>query len=161
MTHQEFKNIFNDNFDPIRRYLYYRCGNTDLATDLAQDTFLRLWEKRDSLNGEPVKGLLYKMASDLFISRYRKNKVRQEFIIKRHQPQLVESPQEQLQYKEMQQRYQSALGSLPEKQRVVFLMSRMEELKYQEIAHRLNLSVKAVEKRMKNALSAMRKIIER
>ena len=48
---------------------------------------------------------------------------------------------------------------MPEKQRIVFLMSRMEELTYKEIAERLDLSVKAVEKRMSIALGELRKII--
>ena len=46
---------------------------------------------------------------------------------------------------------------LPENQRIVFLMSRTEELTYQEIATRLSISVKAVEKRMSGALSRLRK----
>jgi RNA polymerase sigma-70 factor (ECF subfamily) len=46
---------------------------------------------------------------------------------------------------------------MPEKQRTAFLMSREESLKYSEIAERLNISVKAVEKRMNGALELLRK----
>ncbi|MEA1899112.1 MAG: sigma factor-like helix-turn-helix DNA-binding protein [Bacteroidota bacterium] len=49
---------------------------------------------------------------------------------------------------------------MPEKQRIVFLMSRQEGLKYIEIAERLNLSVKAVEKRMNLALTYLKKAIK-
>jgi RNA polymerase sigma-70 factor (ECF subfamily) len=66
------------------------------------------------------------------------------------------SPEEEMEYKELQQRYKKALAGLPEKQRVVFLMSRVDGLKYHEIADRLNISVKAVEKRMKNALDDLK-----
>jgi RNA polymerase sigma-70 factor (ECF subfamily) len=55
--------------------------------------------------------------------------------------------------------YTKALTALPEKQRTVFMMSRMEGLKYQEIAERLNLSVKAIEKRMSSALAYLRKTL--
>jgi len=67
--------------------------------------------------------------------------------------------EDEVQFKELQQSYRSALAALPEKQRVVFMMSRMEEMKYHEIAERLNLSVKAVEKRMKNALEFLRQAL--
>ena len=69
------------------------------------------------------------------------------------------SPEEELEFLELQQKYEDALMKLPEGQRVVFLMSRMEELSYAEIAARLSLSVKAVEKRMSGALARIRKEI--
>ena len=63
-------------------------------------------------------------------------------------------------YKELLKNYELALERLPEKQRTVFLLSRMDGMKYFEIAESLGLSVKAVEKRMKNALEYLRKAIE-
>ena len=59
-----------------------------------------------------------------------------------------------LEYSELKKKYEKTLMKLPIKQREVFLMSRVEELKYSEIAERLRISVKAVEKRMKKALEA-------
>ena len=52
--------------------------------------------------------------------------------------------------------YDKALKKLPEKQRTVFLLSRVENLKYSEIADMLDISVKAVEKRMNLALNHLR-----
>ena len=49
---------------------------------------------------------------------------------------------------------------MPEKQRTVFLMSRMDHMKYHEIAERLDLSIKAVEKRMKLALAFLKERLE-
>lgn len=71
----------------------------------------------------------------------------------------MESPEKILEYKELKSKYELALSRLSEKQRVVFLMSRTEDFKYSEIAERLNLSVKAVEKRMKNALGFLKKAL--
>jgi len=50
---------------------------------------------------------------------------------------------------------------MPENQRIVFLMSRMDQLKYTEIAENLGISQKAVEKRMTRALGFLRKKIVR
>ena len=60
----------------------------------------------------------------------------------------------------MKEKYAKALADLGEKQRTVFLMARMEGLKYHEIAERLNLSVKAVEKRMSIALDFFKKALK-
>jgi RNA polymerase sigma-70 factor (ECF subfamily) len=156
LTKQEFKQLFDRHFDAVRRYIYYRSGDGDLATDIAQDVFLRLWEKQPEFRERENVGLLYKMAGDEFVSRYRRQQL--ELNYKNSLPfQLHDiSPEEELQYKELQQRYEEALGSLPEKQRVAFLMSRMDGLKYHEIADRLNISVKAVEKRMNLALGFLK-----
>jgi len=161
LTQEEFKLTFNTYFDAIRNYIYYRSGDAELATDVAQETFLKLWEKQHKFNNQPLKGLLFKIANDLFISKYRKEKVAQTYLMKANPSYDSESPEDSLHYKELKSRYESALEALPEKQRVVFLMSRMEELKYYEIAERLELSVKAVEKRMKNALSFLRNALGR
>jgi len=57
----------------------------------------------------------------------------------------------------VKENYSKALASMPEKQRTVFLLSRTDNLKYREIAEMLEISVKAVEKRMKLALEHLRK----
>jgi len=157
VTKEQFKNLFDLYFDDIRRYLYYRSGDTTVSTDLAQDTFMRVWEKGMDLLPEKDKGLLYKIAGDLFVSHMRREKLRKEA------PGLIRfeltgsSPEEEMQYLELKEKYEKVLMKLPENQRVVFLMSRTEELNYREIATRLSISVKAVEKRMSAALSRLRK----
>ena len=159
MTKEQFKTLFDRYFDDIRRYLYYRSGDEALATDLAQDTFMRIWEKEMVPMPGSDAGLLYKIAGDLFVSHTRRDKLRKEAPDRIRFEQSSRTPEEELQFKELQEKYEKALIKLPENQRVVFLMSRMEELTYQEIAARLSLSVKAVEKRMTGALSRLRKEI--
>ena len=61
--------------------------------------------------------------------------------------------------KEFMEKLESTIDNLPEKQREVFLMNRIEKMKYKEIALHLDISVKAVEKRMHQALVVMRKEI--
>jgi len=157
VTKEQFKTLFDLYFDDIRRYLYYRCGDATISTDLAQDTFMRVWEKQMNLQPEKDTGLLYKIAGDLFVSHMRREKLRREAPGEIRFEQRDSSPEDQLQYSELKEKYEKVLMKLPENQRVVFLMSRTEELSYQEIATRLSLSVKAIEKRMSGALTRLRK----
>ena len=159
MTQTQFKEIFDKHFDDVRNYIYYRSGDTALATDVAQETFIKLWEKQFNIRPNKIKGLLYKISGDLFVSDYRKQKTVMNFKLSRQPEKMEITPEDEFQFNELQNSYSIALGNLPEKQRVVFMMSRMEELKYHEIAERLEISVKAVEKRMKHALEFLRKAL--
>ena len=159
MTKEEFKNIFNNNFETVRNYIYYRCGNSDLATDVAQETFMKLWEKQLKFENGNIKGLLFKISSDIFISDYRKQTTALNFKLRAKPQSQHQNPEEIMQFEELQKSYDLALIAMPEKQRVVFLMHRLDGFKYHEIAKSLDLSVKAIEKRMKLAIDFLRKNI--
>ncbi len=153
----EFKQIFDRYFDTIRSFIFYRCGDVDAASDMAQDVFMKIWEKREQINTVELKPLLYKIANDMVISSYRKNNTRMDYEQSMAmQSETQQSAEEELNYQELSASYAKALEQMPEIQRVVFLMNRNDEMKYQEIAECLQLSVKAVEKRMSGALQYLR-----
>jgi RNA polymerase sigma-70 factor (ECF subfamily) len=157
LSRTEFKHIFDTHFDAIRSFVFYRCGDMDTASDVAQDVFLRVWEKRGSLNAGQLKPLLYKMATDMYISNRRKALCRMNFELGMTPEQGTEpSPEEEMSFRELASAYAEALAQMPETQRVVFLMSREEEMKYKDIAECLHIGVKAVEKRMTAALQFLR-----
>lgn len=156
LTKEEFQDCFDKHFEAIRNYLYYRSGDAELATDLAQDVFLRIWEKRISYERNSIKGLLYKIAGDLFVSYLRKMKTKNEYLKSLSFAFKTEESASRIDYEQLKKQYEQALAKLPEKQRTVFLMSRMNGLTYKEIAESLTISVKAVEKRMRNALEKLR-----
>lgn len=160
MTEKDFNNLFNTWFDPVRRYLFFRCGNQEVATDIAQEAFIRLWERNRSITAEVKAGLLYKIANDLLISYFRRQKVQLNYQGQLKIEDTQASPEDLLLHQEMLDRYTELLARMPETQRTVFLMSRMDELKYAEIAERMQISVKAVEKRMTLALKFIRKELQ-
>jgi len=153
---EEFSSLFKAHFEDLRRYLLYRSGNEEVATDLAQETFMVVWEKQMTIDPKKVKGLLFKIGGDLFISQYRKQQVAFNFFQAFQPDNRSLTPEDEINFQELKKTYDAALKSMPEKQRTVFLMSRVEELKYKEIADHLGLSVKAVEKRMNQALDHLK-----
>ena len=155
MTQEHFKKLFDLYFEEVRRYIYYRSGNADLADDITQSSFLKIWEKKMKVLPGKERALIYKIAGDEFISAYRKKQSEFKFQNNTIEREQVSSPEEELEYKELNQHFLSVLDSMKEKQRVVFLLSRTEGLKYSEIAQRLGISVKAIEKRMNGALQLL------
>jgi len=160
LTKEEFKSLFDAYFDSVRSYLFYRGAEKEQASDLAQEVFLRVWEKQMDIDMKRALGLLYKIAGDMFISQYRREKLEINYKAALENDSVDFSPEDQLRYKELFSRYTKALAALGERHRTVFMMSRMDGLKYQEIADRLHLGVKAVEKRMSIALAFLKKALQ-
>jgi RNA polymerase sigma-70 factor (family 1) len=159
LDRKDFKLLFDTYFDAIKNYVFYRIGDVDIATDITQDVFVRIWEKQMKLDMKNAKYLLYKIAKDMLISKYRRQEVENKYT-QRMQYEMTEVVEtNDIDYKQLKLKYEMALNKLPEKQRIVFLMSRTEELKYAEIAERLDISIKTVEKRMSNALFYLRKVL--
>jgi RNA polymerase sigma-70 factor (ECF subfamily) len=136
--------------------LYYRTGDEELATDIAQEAFMLIWEKQLIKSDNHSTALIYKIAGNILVSKYRRKQVEMRFQKSLSSEQLDYSPEEELQFTELHKKYEMAISNLSEKQRTVFLMSRNDELKYNEIAERLNISSKAVEKRMSQAIAFLK-----
>lgn len=151
-----FKDIFNDNYDYIRNYLFYLSGDIEIAEDIAQDVFLKIWEKREIVKEDTLKALIFRIARNMYFNSHKRKNLDLKFMKEAVQGNLHESPEYELEVKEFDQRLQSAIGKLPEHCRTIFLMSRMDDLKNQEIANSFGISVKAVEKQITKALKMLR-----
>ena len=157
--HDAFKIIFDRWQQSIFHFLYFRTKDEALSEDLLQEVFLKCWNARHNLDeSKSIKNYLYTIADDLLLNHVRHKKVMEKHrdesrgreATDHHNPQFI------LEEKEWHVRLQQAIDDLPEKARVVFLMSRMEDLSYQEIADRLMLNIKTVESHMTRALKILR-----
>lgn len=155
-----FKGTFDEYYSPLKNFLYYKLGDTDLAEDLTQEVFLKCWNSRDKIRIETVKSYLYTIANNLAINHYKSARNRFEFGLKNEDSEYHQSPQYKMEESEFEEHLKASIAKLPENQRVVFLMNRIDDLTYKEIAARLDISVKAVEKRMHKALEFLRQAIE-
>ncbi len=155
-----FENIFNKYAKDVKRFVFFKTRDLSLTEDIVQDTFVKLWEECKNTSYDTIKNFLLTIANNLFINTARHNKV-----IDKHQKNYThkssnESPEFIFLENEFYDKLENAIASLSEKQREVFLLSRIEKKKYKEIAEQLNISVKAVEKRMHTALKTLKEKIE-
>lgn len=157
-----FKKLFEDNFDALRAYIFYRTGDEECSSDIAQEAFMTIWEKQNEWKeNSSLKALLYKIASDRIITNYRKNDIHRNYLkyMKYTAVEVDENshPEQNINFEETKNEYTNALNEMSESQRTAFLMNREQELKYKDIAETLNISQKAVEKRITGALKILKK----
>ena len=156
----DFIELFNRLYQPVRNFVFYQTGDSGVADDIAQDTFSKIWEKRDTIRKETAKQLAYTIAANLCKNRFEHQKIVLAFEGGYHAAGSAESPEFEMEMNQFNERLKGAINGLNEKNRVVFLMNRIDGLTYNEIATNLGLSVKAIEKRMRNALDDLKTKIE-
>jgi len=156
-----FSSLFRSHAESLVNYLYYKSGNYSGAEDLMQDAFAKLWKECAKVSVEKAKSYLFTLATNAFLNEIKHKKVVLKFEKRGHSQLTKESPQYLLEEEEFKQKLERAIAALPAGQREVFLMNRIDKMKYKEIAEHLNLSVKAIEKRMNKALIELRKVAKK
>ena len=161
---EEIKNgnekVFNQAFE---RYYSCLCFYTDkilhdfdLSRSVVQQVFVDLWTKRENLQIESLKSYLYQSVRNASFDVLKHKKAELKYL---STLQKTESEQfsDLMEDAELAAKINKAIQTLPEKCRDIFVLCRFEELKYAEIASRLNISVKTVEMQMSIALKKMRR----
>lgn len=157
--YKAFEELFNFFQRPIYQFLLYKIKDPMAAEDLLQEVFVNLWKARENLNeNRSIKNYLYTIADNLVL-----NYIRHRHVVIRHEQKSeariftnTDSPQFIMEEAEWNRAVAKAIEALPDLTREIFLMSRIEELSYQEIADRLSLTAKAVEGHIVKALRILR-----
>jgi len=147
-----FESIFNKQSKALHNYLLYKFGNKAMAEDIVQDAFIKLWQKCADVILEKAKSFLFTIATNMALNVKTHEKVVLKYQQSVQNNTEYESPEYILRQKEYMEELQKTLAALPDGQREVFLLNRIEKKTYKEIAEMLGLSVKAIEKRMHKAL---------
>ncbi len=152
-----FSNFFKANVKSLRNYLYFKFGNEEKANDVTQEAFIKLWENCKKVPLEKAKSYLYTIANNTSLNEIAHQKV----VLKYQQSNTGNdktnlNPEFILEEEQFKQKLEKAIDKLTEGQRTAFLLNRIEGKKYHEIAIMLDISVKAVEKRIHGALVTLR-----
>ena len=151
-----FKKIYEMHATALRNFISYKSGNSGFSEDTVQEAFLRLWKKCADVPVSKAKSFLFTVANNLFLDHANHQKVVLKYKNVPQRDRTEESPQYLMEESEFKDRLEAAINDLSEGQRTVFLMNRIDKMKYREIAEALNISQKAVEKRMHKALLILR-----
>ncbi|MFC2109665.1 RNA polymerase sigma factor [Bacteroidota bacterium] len=154
-----FESLYTSHSKSLYNFIYYKCGNEAQAEDLVQEAFIKMWKNCAKVIFEKAKSFLYTVTNNLFLNEVAHKKV----VLKYNQIPVNdatnESPDFIMEEKEFMDKLQKAISDLTDGQREVFLLNRIDKKTYKEIAEMLEISVKAVEKRMHGALVKMREKI--
>ncbi|WP_299125323.1 sigma-70 family RNA polymerase sigma factor [uncultured Tenacibaculum sp.] len=156
---KNFDSLFNTYYETATKYIYYKCGNLQQAEDIVQDAFVKIWKKCAEVIYETARAFLYTICNNALRNEFAHKKVvlRHEAIPKSDKDH--ESPDFILETEEFRNKLENAISNLSDKEREVFLLSRIEKKTYKEIAEITNITVKAVERRMSNAFISLRKTL--
>ena len=124
---------------------------------IVQQVFVSLWEKRTQLDiHTSMRAVLYKAVQNACLNKIKHLKVRKNYAEELKATGVFEDSSEPAQLNELNERIRMAMETMPEQCGRIFKMSRFEQLRYQEIADQLGLSVKTVENQMGKALKIVR-----
>ena len=154
-----FEMFFKTYYQPLCNYAYTFIQDRDEAEEIVQSAFLSVWEKKDSLDIKTsLKSYLYTMVRNTSLNVIKHEKIKQRYVGEALavEERSHEGVAQAVLSSELEDRIQQAMEVLPEQCRLVFKLSRFEELKYAEIAEQLEISIKTVENHMGKALKIMR-----
>lgn len=168
-----FEQLYKAYVMRLMAYVRRFTENEEDAEDVVQHSFIKLWEavqKRVERNQPPsnedsVSDLLFIIVRNTTLNYLRDHAAQAEFIIRMSADDLFEelysvsvmmSPDKDTIYNELRANIDELVNQMPTRQKEVFLLSRRNQLKNQEIANQLGISLKAVEKHITAALKFLR-----
>lgn len=155
-----FSSLFSKHSKDLHNFLFYKFGHQLNPKDKVQEAFIKLWENCAKIAPDKAKSFLFTTANNLMLNEYAHQKV----VLKHHQTKpksyTNENPEFLMQENEYKQKLETAISNLTEAQRTAFLLNRIEGKRFKEIAALLDISTKAVEKRIYGALKKLREDID-
>jgi len=157
-----FAELLNFYWRPILRYVSQLLGSMDAAEDVAQETFVRLWNGRARWDPSvPPRAVAYRIARNLTLNEQRSVRVRSRWAaIPQAPPESLPTAPQTIAEQELKAAVERAVEALPIRRREVFRLLRFEELTYREVADLMGISVQTVANQMTAALSDLRRLLE-
>jgi len=158
-----FEEIYYDFFGLMFHLSLQYIHEERISEEIVQDTFLKLWEIRETLNEDfNIRNFLYTITKNNCLNYLRNQKIalKHQENIKYLEMQFNYEALERLgsfiEFEELRTKIEKALAALPDNLRETFLLSRFEEIPYKEIARKQSISIKTVEAHMTKALKILR-----
>lgn len=153
-----FEVLFHSYRDKLYSFVLTISESKPVSEDVVQDVFLRIWQHRDELAAiNSFSPYLFRMAHNQVVNLLQR-KAKESLILAElsRQEKSAKDAYGDLDYKDVQDTFQKAVDMLPQRQKQVFVLSRLQGLKQEEIARQLDISITTVKSHMKSALRAVR-----
>lgn len=151
----QVEQYFHHHYEGLHRYAFTILKDNDNAKDAVQAVFLKLWEKRDTLDEEQsVKSYLYTAVYHYCLNVKRHDKVKARYVTDHNGAD--HHTEDVLVSKEINQQIMGHIAALSPQCQLIFTKSRFEGKKYADIATEMGLSIKTVEAQMGKALKILR-----
>jgi RNA polymerase sigma-70 factor (ECF subfamily) len=154
-----FEVVFKTHYKNLRAYAFTITNDSAAADEVVQNLFFKLWERTESLTiSGSIAAYLYRAVNNDSLNYLKHLNVRSQhrLFVRHRNEESTAGAITGMQLKELEAKLQQAMNELPEQCRTVFQLSRFEELRYREIADRLQISVKTVENHIGKALKILR-----
>lgn len=160
--HKAFDALFTLYHPKVKSFLFGFVKNEDLASDMTQDIFFKVWVNRETISKvQSFKAYLFRMARNMIYDYYDHSLIEEKYVLKQQElngelySNMIE---EELYARELSLLIDISIEQMPTQRKRVFLMSRKEGLSNDEIATRLNISRRTVENHITKALQELRKL---
>lgn len=155
---QAFRELYDRYWYKMYVVAHRKLRRKEVAEELAQELFVMLWQKRDSLRILNLSAFLGITLKNLMVDYIRRNILEEHYLdqLRLFFPVETFTTTETVQLNELTEAIQNTLAQLPEKTREVFILRRFEQLSIREIAQRLELSEKAIEYHLSRSTAFLR-----
>lgn len=157
---QAYNILFQRYFKSLYGYALKYTKDNALSEELAIDVMFRLWQKRIDISWDiNLSAYLFRSIKNALISHWRKKELQTVTLVDEEITQEARPADYDLQRQDLEKLYHQTVDTLSPQCKLVFKMSREEEMTYQQIAEAMNISVNTVKEHMSVALKGIRLLL--
>lgn len=156
---EAFAQLFHAYRDKLFSFIYKISGSKEIAEDILQDVFLKIWIQRETLvEIDHFNAFLYKISQNHTLNQLKRMSKETLILTKTFVQQDKASPaaDEQLTFNNIRKQLNEIVAQLPPQQKAVYQLSREQNLKQDQIAQKLNISISTVQNHLTRALKTIR-----
>lgn len=151
-----FDLLFDNYYDKLCNYVTSIIHDNNAAEDLIQDLFANIWVSRKNLTIRiSLKLYLFRSAYNASLDYLKHLKIENQYQTQTS-IQMTPSFNDSMEFIELLESMEGSIEQLPEQCKIIFKLSRFEQLKYREIAQKLSISENTVDTQIRRALKKLR-----
>ena len=154
-----FEELFKTQYPALCGYARKYLEDIDQAEEIVQEMFFNFWQKKETMKiNTSLEAYLFRSVRNACLNYLKHLKIQEQYKLANNQEikQKEQEIHDTVVAMELEEKIEQIIDQLPPERQKVFKMSRHEELKYKEIAQKLNISIKTVEVQMSKALKFLR-----